>query len=558
MKKLFTLAILFSVTQPIFSQTNTGYENGWHLMDKNKNGVYGISLEKTYAEILSTMKPRKKVIVAVIDSGIDTLHEDLKSVIWINKKEIPGNGKDDDKNGYVDDIHGWNFIGGKDGSNVSKDSYEAARIYYKFKTRFENVAVDEKSLNDDDKNAFNNYIKAKSVLESQAKDATMYVNFLKNIVPKLSLVDSTLKAGLGKSTYTGDDLQNFKPTTSDQTKSRSLLLGLFQQTRQMEITNTQMIKDLTDFYDGEVKKMDVVNTPPVNYRDDVVKDKYDDPNDRYYGNNDVMGTDADHGTHVSGIIAAIRNNGVGINGVANNVEIMPIRTVPDGDEHDKDVANAIRYAVDNGAWVVNMSFGKSFSPEKKWVDEAVKYAESKGVLLIHAAGNDAKNIDVEDNFPSMNFNYDTLKVASNWMNIGASGATANDLTASFSNYGKREVSVFAPGVKIYSTIPGGNTYGTHDGTSMAAPVVTGLAALLLSYYPELTAVQIKNIIKQSSSKINDIKVLVPGSENDKVDLSSISETGGIVNAYQAFMMAAQMKGLRKTTVGYSPVKKSTN
>jgi subtilisin family serine protease len=557
MKKLFILGLLFTASQPILSQTNPGYENGWHLMDKTTNGVFGISLEKTYTDILSTMKPKKKVIVAVIDSGIDTVHEDLKSIIWVNKKEIPGNGKDDDKNGYVDDIHGWNFIGGKDGSNVSKDSYEAARVYYKFKKRFENVVVDEKSLNEDDKNAFNNYTKAKTVLESQAKEATMYVNFLKNIVPKLSVVDSTLKAGMAKSTYTGDDLQNFKPTTTDQTKSRSLLLGLFQQTRQMDMTNTQMIKELSDFYDGELRKMDVVNTPPVNYRDDVVKDKYDDPNDRYYGNNDVMGTDADHGTHVSGIIAAIRNNGIGINGVANNVEIMPIRTVPDGDEHDKDVANAIRYAVDNGAWVVNMSFGKSFSPEKKWVDEAVKYAESKGVLLIHAAGNDAKNIDVEDNFPSMNFNYDTSKIASNWMNIGASGATANDLTASFSNYGKREVSVFAPGVKIYSTIPGGNTYGTHDGTSMAAPVVTGLAALLLSYYPDLTAIQVKNIIKQSSLKINDIKVLVPGTDNDKVELSAISETGGVVNAYQAFVLASTIKGLRKNIVSSSPVNKSS-
>lgn len=528
-----------------YSQNNNDYEKGWHLLDKNINGVYGISLEKTYSEVLTNLKPKKKIVVAVIDSGIDTLHEDLKSIIWVNKKEIPGNGKDDDKNGYVDDIHGWNFIGGKDGSNVSKDSYEAARVYYKFKSKFENKTVDENALNNDDKNAYKNYTKAKSVLESQAKEASMYVNFLKNIVPKLASVDSVLQAGIGKMAYTGEELQNFKANTTDQTKARGLLLGLFQQTRQMDMTNTQMIKELTDFYVGEKQKMEVVNTPPVNYRDVVVKDIYDDPNDRFYGNNDVMGTDADHGTHVSGIIGAIRNNGLGINGVANHVEIMPIRTVPDGDEHDKDVANAIRYAVDNGAWVVNMSFGKSFSPEKKWVDEAVKYAESKGVLLIHAAGNDSKNIDVEDNFPSMNYNYDTSKVASNWLNVGASGATAKELTASFSNYGKREVGVFAPGVKIYSTIPGGNTYGTHDGTSMAAPVVTGLASLLLSYYPELTAIQIKEIIKQSSTKINDIQVLIPGTENDKVDLSSISETGGIVNAYQAFILAGKTKGQRK-------------
>jgi subtilisin family serine protease len=214
--------------------------------------------------------------------------------------------------------------------------------------------------------------------------------------------------------------------------------------------------------------------------------------------------DQGHGTHVAGIIAASRQNKIGINGIANNVEIMTIRAVPDGDEHDKDIANAIRYAVDNGAWVVNMSFGKSFSPEKKWVDDAVKYAESKGVLLVHAAGNDSKNIDTEDNFPSRNFDNDTLRVFSNWINVGASGATETDLAASFSNYGKREVNVFAPGVKIYSSIPGGNTYGDKDGTSMASPVVAGLAALILSYYPDLSAEQVKNIIEQSAMKPSTI------------------------------------------------------
>ena len=552
MKKIITLSMLLTASSFSFAQTNDGYEKGWHLLDKSTNGVYGISLEKAYTDIISKMKPKKKILVAVIDSGIDTLHEDLKSIIWVNKKEISGNGIDDDHNGYVDDIHGWNFIGGKDGSNVSKDSYEAARVFYKYKNKFGTGTVDENALNSDEKSAFKYYTIAKGILESQAKEASMYVNFLKNIVPKLAVVDSTLQAGLGKKTYTGDDLQAFKPGTNDQTRARGVLLGLFQQTRQMDMTNTQMIKELTDFYEGEQRKLEVVNTPPPNYRDVVVKDNYDDPNDRFYGNNDVMGTDADHGTHVSGIIAAIRNNGLGINGVADNVEIMPIRTVPDGDEHDKDVANAIRYAVDNGAWVVNMSFGKSFSPEKKWVDEAVKYAESKGVLLIHAAGNDSKNIDVQDNFPSMNYNYDTTHIASNWLNVGANGANEKDLTASFSNYGKREVGVFAPGVKIYSTIPGGNTYGTHDGTSMAAPIVTGLASLLLSYYPDLTAIQVKDIIKQSSVKITDFKVLIPGTENERVDLSSISQTGGVVNAYNAFLLASKIKGLRRSAVKYTP------
>jgi subtilisin family serine protease len=389
------------------------------------------------------------------------------------------------------------------------------------------------------------YLKAKNQIEAQAKEASMYVMILKDLVAKIPSADSILKIAIGKNSYTGDELQDFKSSDAGAMKAKAVLLGLFQQTRQMGNTNVGLIGDLIQFYEGEKSKVEAVEKAPVNYRQDIVNENYDDINDRFYGNNDIMGTDASHGSHVAGIIGASRQNQLGINGVANNVEIMTIRAVPDGDEHDKDIANAIRYAVDNGAWVVNMSFGKSFSPEKKWVDEAVKYAEAKGVLLVHAAGNDSKNIDTEDNFPSRNFNNDTLKVFSNWINVGASGATESDLAASFSNYGKREVNVFAPGVKIYSTIPGGNTYGDKDGTSMASPVVAGLAALILSYYPDLTAEQVRMILEKSAMKPSTGNIIKPGTENEKTSLDQLSITGGIVNAYDALKLAATLKGERK-------------
>jgi cell wall-associated protease len=393
------------------------------------------------------------------------------------------------------------------------------------------------------------FTKAKNQIEAQAKEASMYVMILKDLVAKIPAADSVLRLSMGKQQYTGDELQDFKPSEAAVIKAKSVLLGFFQQTRQMENTNVSLIADLIQFYEGEKSKVEAVEKEPVRYRLDVVKDNYNDINDRFYGNNDLMGTDASHGTHVAGIIGASRENKVGVKGVANHVEIMTIRAVPDGDEHDKDIANAIRYAVDNGAWVVNMSFGKSFSPEKKWVDEAVKYAESKGVLLVHAAGNDAKNIDTEDNFPSRNFENDTLKVFTNWINVGASGATETDLAASFSNYGKREVNVFAPGVKIYSSIPGGNTYGDKDGTSMASPVVTGLAALILSYYPDLSAAQVKSIIESSAMKPSTISFTKPGTEDEKTSLDRLSITGGIVNALDALKLASTTMGDRKSTEG---------
>ena len=540
------LALFILAQNTSFAQNNTLSNNrNWQLTDFTSSGFYGISLDKAYSTILPTLKPKRKIIVAVIDSGVDTLHEDLKSILWKNKNEIPGNRIDDDHNGYVDDIYGWNFIGGKDGKNVTKDSYEGARVYYKYKKLFDGKSIEETSLNNDQLTAFKNYKKAKEILEIQAKEASMYVMILKDIVTKLPIADSILKISLGKNTYTGDELENFKAVSADEIKSKKAMLGIFQQTRQMDQPNSFVLKELLEFYEQEKSKMIAVEKEPIDYRNPIVLDNYDDVNDRYYGNNDVMATGAEHGTHVAGIIAADRKNATGINGIANNVEIMMIRAVPDGDEHDKDIANAIHYAVENGAWVVNMSFGKGFSPEKKWVDEAVKYAESKGVLLIHAAGNDDKNIDIEDNFPSQNINNDTLNIASNWINVGASGPTLAELKASFSNYGKREVSVFAPGVDIYSTLPGGNVYGSMDGTSMAAPVVSGIAALILSYYPELSASQVKNIIERSAVKINSTIVVKEGEDDRNIQLSDISVSGGIAIAYEALLLAQTIKGERK-------------
>lgn len=552
--KLFSIVFVFIssysfVEAQSLNQKSDAYKKGWHLEDHQSTGIYGISAERAYKEFLIGKTPKKKIVVAVIDSGIDTAHEDLKPILWQNKKEIPNNGIDDDKNGYIDDIHGWNFIGGKDGKNVGKDSYEAVRVYYKFKPEFGNGTVDESSLSGEKKMQYQLYAKAKNQIEAQAKEASMYVMILKDLVAKIPSADSILKLSMGKERYTGDELQDFKPSEAPVIKAKSVLLGFFQQTRQMENTNVSLIADLISFYEGEKSKVEAVEKEPIRYRQDVVKDNYNDINDRFYGNNDLMGTDPSHGTHVAGIIGASRENQVGIKGVANNVEIMTIRAVPDGDEHDKDIANAIRYAVDNGALVVNMSFGKSFSPEKKWVDQAVQYAASKGVLLVHAAGNDAKNIDTEDNFPSRNFENDTLKVFSNWINVGASGATETELAASFSNFGKREVNVFAPGVKIYSSIPGGNTYGEKDGTSMASPVVAGLAALILSYYPDLSAEQVKDIIERSSMKPSTASFTKPGTEDEKTSLDQLSITGGIVNVLDALKLASITKGIRKPVEG---------
>ncbi|MBL7747499.1 MAG: S8 family serine peptidase, partial [Chitinophagaceae bacterium] len=350
----------------------------------------------------------------------------------------------------------------------------------------------------------------------------------------------------------GKELGELKSDDNDVKKAKNNLYGLMSQNEALETTNQEFLEGFGDYVNAEIKKADAANTPPTAYRANVVKDNYEDFNDKFYGNNNVMVSNksALHGTHVSGIIAASRKNGVGMDGIADNVRIMSLRAVPDGDEHDKDIALAIRYAVDNGALVINMSFGKSFSPEKKWVDEAVKYAESKGVLLVHAAGNDAKNLDTTFNYPSPQLLDGTRP--NNWITVGASGdPKGGGLTASFSNYGKKEVDVFAPGVKIYATVPGGNVYRDLQGTSMASPVVAGLAAFLLEYYPNLSARQVKMIIEKSAQKPS-VDVKNPG-DDEMVPLSELSRSGGIINAYEAIKLASTIKGERKP----APIKPKT-
>src|SRR5215204_2063964 len=549
-----TLALLvisfFATAQQDKKEKSGDVPKGWHLLDKAKDGYQGISLNRAYEFIQSKNLKGKTVVVAVIDSGIDTLHEDLKDVLWRNPKEIPGNNIDDDQNGYVDDVYGWNFLGGKDGRNVKQDSYEGARVYHKLKLKYADKEIDPSTLKDEELEEYKTWLKAKKKVEGDGTEGGIDLVLLTRALRSAVKNDSILRQAMGKDVFTGNDLDKYEPANSVEKSAKGGLLYLFKANQLMESTNKEFIEGFSDFVGGEERKAEAKEKSPPDYRKEIVGDNEEDINDKYYGNPDVMASTPFHGTHVSGIIGAVRNNGKGIDGIADNVRIMMIRAVPDGDEHDKDIALAIRYAVDNGAKVVNMSFGKDFSPEKKWVDDAVKYAESKGVLLVHAAGNDGKNIDTADNFPNANL-VATKSKATNWITVGASGdPKAGGITANFSNYGKEQVDVFAPGVKIYSTIPGGNTYGNAQGTSMASPVVAGTAAFLLSYFPYLTPQQVKYCIEKSA-QVPAGKVRKPGSD-DEVDFVEISRTGGVINALEAAKIASTLEPASKESKKKSP------
>ncbi len=513
---------------PISNDTLSKAPDNWYHLDEKMDHVRGISSDRAYQEFLNDKTPTE-VVVAVIDGGIDIDHDDLDDNIWVNEEEIPDNGIDDDGNGYVDDIHGWNFIGGSDGENVQHATLEVTRLYRKYKDKYENTNISE--LNKKERAEYAYFQEIKEAYEERLAESEEQRSIFMQYLFIMRITSQIVEEALDGVELTPENVQSFE--TDNDTVLEAI--RFMQMAWENEWTEDYFAKG----YEQYNNLIEYGLNPDFDSRP-IVGDDPTDPKEQYYGNNNVEGPDAEHGTHVAGIIGAERGNGLGMNGIAPNVKIMAIRAVPDGDERDKDVANAIRYAVDNGAQIVNMSFGKSYSPNKKVVDKAIKYARRKGVLLIHAAGNDNENIDIEENFPTRSLKGShSKKWANNWIEVGASSWGRDDsFVAAFSNYGNQYVDIFAPGKDIYSTVPD-EKFEKNDGTSMAAPVVSGIAATLLSYYPDLKYKELRQIILDSAVRYTDREVNKPGS-GEMVPFGNLSSTGGIANLYEAVKLAEEL------------------
>ncbi|MFP4844538.1 S8 family peptidase [Winogradskyella sp. PE311] len=487
-------------------------KKNWGHLDLEKDTIPGMAVDRAYKEIIKSKKGQK-VIVAIIDSGIDIDHEDLDGVIWTNKNEIPNNGKDDDENGYIDDIHGWNFIG---------DTYHEQLEYVRLLA----------SGNTSDPR----YSEAQTLYDKEYKQYTDRKTQYDQILQVVKKSDDILAAHFNKRDYTIQEVNAIKSSNQELSQAQqvaqsinasadgaSLVEATEELNKILERINNTLNYNLNKTFSGRKTNDDVNDLSDIGYGDGNVK-----PREKT----------EDHGTHVAGIVAAERNNGKGANGVANNVEIMAIRSTPRGDEYDKDVALAIRYAVDNGAKVINGSFGKSFSPHSEWVRDAIKYASDNDVVFVHAAGNDSNNVDVKPNFPDDNVNF--IEVSNSYIRVGSLAPKyGSKMVSDFSNYGKKNVDIFAPGSEIYSTVPE-NQYEFNGGTSMAAPAVAGIAALLRSQYPNLSATQVKQIILDSGLPLKT-KVVVGGDASNVKPFSDLSKSGKIANAYNALIMAAKIK-----------------
>ena len=498
-------------------------KDNWQHLDLATDTIPGMSVNKAY-EFLKGKKG-VEVVVGVVDSGSDLKHEDLVDVAWVNTKEIAGNGIDDDKNGYVDDINGWNFLG-----KSYKEHLEYERILM-------NPSIaDAETLKE-----------VEAFQETKVKAAKVNATRYGQMLSGVTMADGALAKHFGKADYTKEEVLALK--TDDIALSQAVAgakqmysFGLSSLSEAKEQLS-KLVKGAEATVNGDNLKTDYRLVVGDNAYDINDKPGYGDANTGHSDKGEI------HGSHVTGIIGATRNNDIGMNGVATNVKMMAVRSVSDGDEYDKDVALGIRYAVDNGAKVINTSFGKAFSPKKEWVYDAIKYAASKDVLIVNAAGNDGKNIDVEKTFP--NDAPDLLtEISDNFLTVGAMSANYNEkLPAGFSNYGKKNVDVFAPGVQIHSTFPD-NKYQKISGTSMASPATAGVAALVRSYYPKLSASQVKHIIMNSGTKI-DLMVTKPGStsranpKGELVPFADLSVSGRVVNAYNAVRMADRMVNGRK-------------
>lgn len=503
----------------------------WWQLDPATNHVYGIGLERAYRELLAGKQPRRTVVVAIIDSGVDILHPDLAANVWTNPREIAGNGKDDDGNGYVDDVHGWDFIGGK-GGDIDHETFESTRMYAALRPRFEAARPD--TLSAPARADYELYNRLKTKLQADRAQAQQELQQAQMYSNAMHQITSVLRTALNGDSVTVEKVRALNAATPNVQQARSMFLQLAAQGATPQ--------DIDEFLTDTQNKLQYGLNPDYNPRAIIVGDDPTNTADHAYGNTDVTGPDPLHGTHVAGIVGAVRGNGIGLDGVAGGaVKLMIIRTVPDGDERDKDVANAIRYAADNGANVINMSFGKAYSPQKQAVDDAVRYAEAKGVLLVHAAGNDGANTDSSASFPTRTFV--SGGSAKSWIEVGASRWNADTLASSFSNYSHTGVDIFAPGESIWSTVPHGE-YRRLQGTSMASPVVAGAAALVMAYYPTLTAAEVKDILLQSATHVPGVRTARPGEGGGSVLFSDLSVSGGIVNVYEALKLAAQRTGGR--------------
>ena len=561
MKKCFLLLMASACISVANAQLVKQNEQGekkqadldWYNCSFDKDGVYGAEVNKAY-DFLKGKKIKKRPVVALIGAGMDIEHEDLKQAIWVNSKE-KADGKDNDKNGLVDDINGWNFLGGKDGQVMEATMREGDREFLRLKDKYADYIFDGKN--------YNKVIDGKLTKVADPENIDEYNYFFKKVLPESPVAGSycgwqltyVLKAyadkfdQMMKERFPGKELTEaefgicYDPKAPRDSLSEVAFMmcamgfGVYKtdkwETVYAGIRSGGQIEQAKAEYERKVGQFG------SDGRKDIIGDNYLDINDNKYGNKVLLTADATIGTMEAGIIVAKRENGLGSNGIMDQAEIMTLRVAANGEPYLKDIALAIRYAVDHQADIIMLPVQNTLYPEdqKKWISEALEYAESKGVFCVTPAWEGAQDLAVETYYPNRWMT--GKKELTNLMVVCSSDKNGNP--SMNSNYGAKEVDLYAPGMEIYSTYTG-DTYQSGTGLGLAAATTVGVAALIKAYYPHLTGTQIRNILLETVTSRKDAEVekgiVVDGKPTQDLFLfGDLCLSGGIINAYQAVVAA---------------------
>lgn len=530
----------------------------WYNCSFDQDGVYGAEVNKAY-EFLKEKKIKKRPVVALIGTGLDVEHEDLKQAVWVNPKE-KANGKDDDKNGLVDDINGWNFLGGKDGRVMETITREGDREFFRLKDKYADYITSN--------GEFFKIIDGKRTLVPAPENLSEYVYYKTRVLPESEIAK---KYGGWQIGYVireyGDKFKSELETkypgqkiTKEQFQTCYDPNGPVDTLRDIAFTlialgfQVYKTEDLSVVYENfvmtaveraEVEYMNVLKRYGNDGREDVIGDNYLDIKDTRYGNNVLLTSDAALGTMQAGVIGARRGNARGGDGIMDQARIMALRVMAGkGEPYLKDMALAIRYAVDHQADVIVLPQQNTLYPEmqKKWMEEAIRYAEDEDVLVIVPAWELSLDLSKQLFFPNRWMT--DGKELTNLMVVASSDKYGNP--SMNSNYGAKELDLYAPGVSVYAAYTG-DTYQTGTGMGLASASVAGVAALIKAYYPNLTGSQIRDILLASVTSRKGVEVEkgieVGGKKTQDLFLfDDLCLSGGILNAYQAVVAASKLAG----------------
>jgi subtilisin family serine protease len=556
MKKIYILIASLLIGVAGYAQN----ENWHHLAPED--GVFGAAIERAHAAAReSGLRPaRRPITIALIGGGIDISHKAISDIIWVNRRERRINGRDNDRNGWIDDRHGWNFLG-NDTMTINSLSTMGDREFLRLKDKYNHFLFVEDGIAymfDDELGAlveteppadmeeFEYFLRV--VTESELAETNRGVMLAKAVVWYIREIGHSMRMAYPERVLTRTDFGEFVRAQQSTTAMQDALfafIDLMFMSANTEDWNTMAAFADTEFIPIQELRHERAMARRFPRERELIGDDPNDLNDKGYGNNNLLANNALRNTMIAGIIGAGGGQSE-IRGITNNVQIMTLRIEADfGEPYMKDMALAIRYAVEQGADIIQLGATNRLFPrhQSHWVEEALRYAEQRNVLVVIPVRDLSSNLDDFPFYPNRNLSTGTL---SNIITVAASDSLGNPFL--WANFSETELDIFAPGVEIKSAMPG-NRYAIDSGSAYAAAMVTGVAAFIKNYFPQITPAQMRQLLIDTVTDRSDAEVekqyrATAGSMRGRIatDLflfSDLCVSGGILNAERAIKEAGR-------------------